>query len=130
MARRLNESEDFKKLVKYFYDCFIFLDNPVYKKAKAKEFFNRDYAANPEKYRKWRKKKQAAHNIYCLSPQYKKYKKKYDRKYRCKKKYGEFAEAASVLFDLEKAIDNRLAVAQNGLINKSQIRKRKWQKQT
>jgi hypothetical protein len=132
MGRRTNETQEEKKVYKQWYDLFIRASRSedeywLYRFMGAVNF-HMDYAANPEKYRRWRQEKQEAHNEYCRQPKYKEYKKGYDQSYRAKKDYGEFSEAAIVLMELEKEIDVRLAKKQNGLINKSQKRKRLWQK--
>jgi len=80
---------------------------------------------DPVKARESRKRN--GHAAYLQTPEYRKYKKAYDRQRRCKIHYGEFWEAASVLFDLESEIDSRQAKAENNIINKSQRRKRTWQ---
>lgn len=132
LRRRTNETLEEKKVHKQWYDLFIresmTEDEKIYKSFNALVLFHLDYQANPEKYRQERQRKMPAHVEYCRQPKYKKYKKEYDLNYRAKKDYGEFAEAAVVLFKLEDAIDVRLAKKENGLINKSQKRKRVWQK--
>jgi hypothetical protein len=132
MGRRTNETQEDKKVYKQWYDLFIRAsrseDEYWFNVFRGAFNFHMDYAANPEKYRDQRRAKQAAHNEYCRQPEYKEYKKSYDQGYRAKKDYGEFGEAAIVLSELEKEIDVRLAKRQNGIINKSQKRKRLWQK--
>lgn len=65
---------------------------------------------------------------YLASEKYKKYKQKYDRIHRCKKKYGEFWESASILIDMENEIKNKMSKYEirliNGTINKALNRSR------
>lgn len=75
----------------------------------------------------------AYHRAYCRQPDYVAAKATYDRQYRAVKDYGpEFAEAALVLGDLQRDIDDRASrddiYQQNGTLNKAQNRKRalKW----
>jgi hypothetical protein len=134
LSRRTNETEAEKKFYKQWYDLFIrasrsedeyWLD--MFQKAL---YFHMDYAANPEKYRRWRQEKQSAHNEYCRQPKYKKYKKGYDEQYRAKKDYGEYWECAIILKNLDNEIDYRESKRQNKIYNKSTTkRKRKWQRQ-
>lgn len=130
LGRRSGKTTKQKKAHKSAYDRKrrIVLANEI--KTQKADYFKKDYAANPGKYKKQRKKRQAAHNEYCRQPKYKAYKKKYDRRYRANKFYEPMAEAFLVLLDLERQIDNRVATKQNNVINKSQKRKRSCHKQT
>lgn len=66
------------------------------------------------------------HAAYCRRPEYAMYKKPYDRKLRCKKKYGEFAEAASILIDLKNELrPHKYEIRKiNGTLNKALQRSR------
>lgn len=66
------------------------------------------------------------HNEYCRQPEYSKKKKSYDRLLRCKKGYGEFWEAASILIDLENKLrPHKYEIRKiNGTINKALQRSR------
>lgn len=65
---------------------------------------------------------------YLSSKKYKTYKHKYDRVHRCKKKYGQFWEAASILIDLDNEIKKHATKEEirvtNGTYNKAQFRSR------
>lgn len=95
-------------------------------KKQKKEAFQIDYKANPEKYRLERQRRMKSHVEYCRQPEYKAYKKQYDHRYKLELKYGEFWEAASVLVSLENELDSKQIKLDNGIINKSLKRKRKW----
>lgn len=88
-----------------------------------REYWRKNY--NPQKAKEARIRNK--HSEYCRTPEYRKYKQEYDRKYRANKNYGEFADAWLTLLEIEKEIDNREAKAQNSIINKTQRRKRAWQ---
>lgn len=124
LGRRQNKSTEQKKLEKAKYDNQY--RRRDYVKQKRHEYFLRDYAANPEKYRKERQRRMQAHIEYCRQPEYREKKKEYDRTHRARKFYGDFAEAALILFQIEEFIDNRQIKNNLGLNNKSQKRKRQW----
>lgn len=129
LAKRVNRSKKESKELKRSYDLeYRQKMADKIKKAKA-EYFKKDYAANPKKYKKWRKERQEEHNEYCRHPEYRKWKKEYDRTYRAKKHYGPMADIFLVWLDLRNEIDNRFAKKQNNIQNKSQKRKRSCQKQ-
>lgn len=75
-----------------------------------------------------REKFKQSHLEYCRTEEYRKYKRDYDQKHKAKGKYGEFWEAALVLKDIEEIIEpeKHEVKIQNGLLNKSQKRKRLW----
>jgi hypothetical protein len=129
LARRIDKTIEEKKEEKWWYDAFNRLALADLIKVRKAEYFKRDYAAHPEKYRRERRRLQPRHNEYCRRPEYRRYKKGYDRVYRANKFYGPMADAFLALMDLRQEIDNRFAKQQNNLINKSQKRKRSCQKQ-
>ena len=134
LGRRTNETEEEKKIHKQWYDLFIRAsvteDEYWIRYLHGALIFHMDNAANPEKFRERRRKKQPAHNEYCRQPKYKSYKKEYDEKHRAKKLFGEFWECAIVLKNLDNEIDYRESKRQNKIYNKSTTkRKRSWQKQ-
>lgn len=69
-------------------------------KLKKQQAFQKDYKANPEKYRLIRQKKMAAHIEYCRKPEYRLYKKAYDRKLR----FGEYDECQSIITQIEAIV--------------------------
>lgn len=128
LGRRSKETIEEKKHAKAWYDAFIresMTDKErAIDKKKRHEYFKKDYAANPDKYRAVRKRKQDAHNEYCRRPEYRKYKKVYDQQYRAKKHYGKYWEAFIALCNLSGVVDNRQAKADQKIFNKQQKRKR------
>lgn len=77
---------------------------------------------------KKRPAKMAAHIEYCRRPEYRAYKSEYDKLRLVRKQFGEFAEAALTLRNLETEIDAKASryevYMQNRTINKAQTRRR------
>lgn len=127
IGRRTSAEE--KKAVKAAYDKKI--SNTPERKAARKRYFQKSYKTNPEKYKAIRKAKYPKHLEYLNNPKYKAWKKEYDKKYLAKKDYGAFAEAAILLKELEEHL---LKIRpdgikfQMGITNKTQKRKRLWQR--
>ena len=128
LARRKNKTEQQKKAEKRLYDALYRIRNKPILQIKKAEYFKKDYSENPEKYKAIRRKRYKQHLEYLNTPEYKAYKKEYDRKYRAKKYYGEYWESNLLLQDIELQIDNREVKQQLNLINKSQKRKRNYEK--
>ena len=130
LNRRLKITDAEKKRLKAEYDREYREKNEKRLKKGRHEWFVKDYAANPEKYKKERQRKQKAHNEYCRRPAYKKRKKKYDQQYRAKKLYGKYWESSVALRQLADVVDNRQAKRDQKIFNKSQKRKRNANKNT
>lgn len=125
IGRRSNKTPDQLKKEKAAYDKLHRKKEHV--KAKKAEYFKKDYKANPDKYKKERQRRMAAHVEYCRRPEYKEYKKQYDKKYRAIERYGEYADAFLITEEIFSLIPNREELKyEQGVRNKSQIRKRKW----
>ena len=103
--RKYESDEDFKER-KRLYDMEYRKKNMEIIKKKKSEYFKRTY--DPKKAAIERKKKMARHVEYCRSPEYKKWKKKYDNKYRAHKYYGDFGECLNLLCELENEIRKRI----------------------
>lgn len=88
------------------------------------------YQANrdPDRERAYRKTRMPYHVEYCRRPEYRAYKATYDRQYLARKQFGEFADAALILRDIEAEISSRMTRTEiyqvNGTLNKTQVRKR------
>ena len=130
LAKRANRTADEKKSIKSEYDRK--------RRAELADRLNAEKAAyyqrtrNPEKEREARKLRMPKHIEYCRQPKYKAYKQQYDRQYRAEREYGEFGNAALVLFDIEREVRERasrvdIAIA-NGTLNKSTQRKREYER--
>ncbi len=125
-ARRTNISIEEKKRLKSEYDKKYREINLDKKKKWAKDYFQRTY--DPIKASIERKKNMHKHVEYCRNPEYKAKKKIYDKEYRYTLNYGEFAECAKILLQIESEIDRLEANIENQTFNKSQKRKRLWTK--
>jgi ribosomal protein L24E len=125
LSRRVEKSEEEKKRLKAEYDKVYRATNPTLKKRKA-DYHKANY--NAEKQRNYNKTRYPKHLEYLRRPEYKNYKKQYDELYRAKKLYGEFADAAIALKNLEDELESKQIKLENGIyFNKStQQRKRKW----
>lgn len=126
IGRRKTDAE--KKTVKAAYDKKI--RNTPKRRQKRKEYFQKSYTNNPDKYKKIRQEKYKKHLEYLQSPRYKEWKKQYDLKYLAKKNYGVFWESALLLNELEEFLIKNAPDGikfQMGITNKTQKRKRLWQ---
>lgn len=101
----------------------------ILRKKKA-DYYQR--TADREKEREYRKKVMRRHVEYCRRPEYKAYKSQYDKRYRAQKYYGDFAECALVLRELETAVLDRASRYQlqfeSGKLNKAKKRKDEYVK--
>lgn len=126
LGRRSGKTKAQKREEKRLYDIVYRAKNREKRKAQKREYHERTY--DPVKAAAYRKTRMPYHVEYCRRPDYVKWKKSYDRKYRAKKDFGPFAEAAMVLSDLNLEINgrgNRHEIKyQNGGTNKAQRRKR------
>lgn len=132
IARMNFKTDEQKKAEKSEYDKMYRVRESETIKVKKAEAFQRDYKANPEKYKAIRNKRMAAHVEYCRNPEYKKKKKVYDREYKAVGRYGPVIGELVVLIlkiaDEVRDPDGRKdSVRVNtGVYNKSQKRMRKW----
>jgi hypothetical protein len=132
LARRKYIPPEVKKARKRDYDVLYRAKNLARIKANKAAYYQR--TRDPEKERIERKKRMPNHVEYCRRPQYRQWKQGYDLKYRAKRLFGPFAEAALVLRDVEMEIDRRMTWVErhqaNGTLNKSTQRKRDYAIQT
>lgn len=128
LARRRNvpQTAAQAKEEKRIYDAQYRARNAVLLKVKKAAIYQR--TADREKEREYRKSNMHKHVAYCQRPEYKEWKSTYDRAHLAQKKFGEFAEAALLLRDLEAEINARATRYEiyltNGLLNKAQTRRR------
>lgn len=115
-----------KRADKSAYDREYRRKNHAQRKVQKAEYHRRTY--DPVKAAVERKKRMPRHIEYCRRPEYKRWKKTYDRKYRAKKLFGPFAEASMLLTDLRYEIKGRMTNAEiavaNQTLNKTQRRRR------
>jgi hypothetical protein len=128
LARRLKnpKSEQERKEEKRLYDARYRKDKSGEIKAKKQEYFKRTY--DPVKAAEERKKRMPKHVEYCRRPDYRMWKREYDKRYRANKFFGDYAEAALLLQDIEREISQQASRYEiyrvNGTLNKAQTRKR------
>lgn len=128
LARRLRNqpTEDERKAAKSEYDRIYRARNAEQRKQQKSEYFQRTY--DPVKAAMKRKERSHLHAEYCRRPEYKAWKREYDKHHLAKKKFGEFAEAALLLQEIEREIDTRVTRYEiyrtNGTLNKAQTRRR------
>lgn len=128
LTRRLGKTKAQKKEEKRIYDMKFRAKNLERLKKEKAAYYQRTH--DPVKEAKIRKKRMHLHVKYCQQPEYRAWKKKYDRAYLCKQRFGPFWEAASILIDLDKEVESRISryeiYQQNGTLNKWLQRRRNY----
>lgn len=94
--------------------------------AEKRAYHHQNY--DPDKAAVVRKRRMPYHLEYCRRPEYRAQKRTYDIERRARINFGEFAEVALMLRDVEAEVTSRatrtqIAIA-NGTLNKTQTRKR------
>lgn len=130
LGRRTGKTPEEKKAEKRLYDMNYRATNPTLKSRRA-AYYQR--TKDPVKEAEKRKVRMPKHVEYCRRPEYKAWKKDYDKRFLAKKKYGEFAEAAILLNELESEVNTRSEdrfqrYAMNGILNKKQTRRREYER--
>lgn len=128
LDRRLHKSKAEKVEEKRLYDAEYRRKNRAMLKAKKAEHFRRTY--DPDKARIERRKRAAAHVEYCRRPEYREWKRGYDRQYRAVKEYGEYADCFLLVQDirtecLSQQSDYEIRLVK-GTLGKRQQRKRDY----
>lgn len=130
LHRRKNLTAEQKKEAKRLYDEKYRNENKKLLKKKKAEFYKKNHDREREKEK--RRLRAPQHAEYCRQPEYKKWKKQYDRQFRAKKFFGEFNEAFCVLLELEDEILTRVTRYEiyqtNGTLNKHLQRRRDYEK--
>lgn len=130
MGRRGPEKSKAQRVEeKRLYDQQYRLRDPAALKARKAEYHQRTY--DPVKAAKERKRGMAQHVEYCRQPAYKAWKSAYDTKYRAKRDFGPFWEAAMLLLQIEDEVTSRMSRYEvymaNGTLNKALRRKREYE---
>lgn len=129
LGRRKNKTLEQKRAEKAAYDAEFRRLNRDRLKAEKAAWYQR--TADREKERVYRKANMARHVEYCRRPEYRAQKAAYDQRRRDQMNFGDFAEAAAVLRDLEAEITTRASryeiYMERGTINKSLRRKREYE---
>lgn len=128
LGRRKNRTEEELKRLKREYDREYRAKNLDLLKRKKHEHFKRTY--DPKKEAVKRRLRMPRHVEYCRRPEYRKWKRDYDIKYRAKTEFGPFFEAALVLRDIEQEVDKRMdwydRATAKGTLNKALKRRREY----
>ncbi len=128
--RKVQLTDAERKEAKRLYDIQYRADNLAEIKARKAAEFQRSY--DPAKAAVKRKANMARHVAYCQRPEYKAWKSEYDRRKRFEV-FGQFAEAAMILEDLEREISSRASryeiyIANGRFTRSAQQRRRElWQ---
>lgn len=107
LARRKNKSAKEKKRLKAEYDKNRRTEKAEELRAQKKAAYALWGPQHREEEREKRKKNMPKHIEYCRQPEYKEWKKKYDRRLRVAE-YGEFAECYELLEQLVKEIKRQM----------------------
>jgi hypothetical protein len=130
LGRRQGKTVTQKREEKRLYDAAYRAKNLDVLKAKKKAYFQRAYDRKAAA--EYRKQRMHLHVEYCRRPEYRAWKREYDRQYRAKE-FGAFAEAYLLTLDLNREIKGRTSrhevKYQNGCTNKAQRRKRQGEQE-
>lgn len=126
----IQKTKEQKAAEKRAYDIEYRRKNLAVIKARKRAYFDRTY--DPVKAAIERKKIMPRHVEYCRRPEYRAYKKGYDRQYRANKDFGPFADCFLLLTDIDKEVNARMTDYDvrlaNGTLNKRQERKREHER--
>jgi len=128
VGRRSEETTTEKKAEKRLYDIDYRRKNRALLKAKKAAYHKRTY--DPLSAAVHRKKRMPYHVEYCRRPEYREWKKQYDRRYRAEKEYGDLAECFLLVMDirdecLSQMSDYEIRLSKDG-VAKAQRRKRDY----
>ena len=128
-SKRRGKTDAEKKMEKRQYDMEYRAKNRAMLKAKKAAYFQQTY--DPEKAAVERKKRMPRHVEYCRRPEYRDWKRDYDRQYRAKKFYGPFWESFLLAMDIRSEALSRQSDyeirLEKGTLCKTQRRKRDYE---
>lgn len=130
LARRSDKTREQRRAEKKEYDAHrraVLIDQI---KAAKRDYHKRTY--DPVKAAAERKNRMPRHIEYCRQPEYRAWKREYDRHYRAEKEYGEYGECFLLMQDiraecLRQMSDYEIRMAK-GTFGKSQQRKRSYER--
>ncbi|MBO6755435.1 MAG: hypothetical protein JJ902_03860 [Roseibium sp.] len=130
LGRRKWKSPEQKKAEKAAYDVKCRRKNRELLKRKKAAYHQRTY--DPEKAAIERKKRMPRHIEYCRRPEYRTWKREYDRQHRAKKFYGEFWECHLLAMDIRAhclTVQSDYEMRrEKRTLNKTQQRKRDYER--
>lgn len=129
LARQNHKPAQQKKAEKQAYDAARRTAMADEIKARKAEYYRRTH--DPVREAIQRKKRMPSHLAYCRTPEYRTWKREYDRKHNAKVAYGEFWECALLVNDireeaLSQSSDYQIRLEKGGL-SKNQQRKRDYE---
>lgn len=119
LGRRCTKPIEQKKEEKRLYDIEYRSKNIERLKIVGKAWHEKDYAANPEKYRSYRKSRSDRHNEYCRQPAYKVKKHIYDRIRYAKENFGDMWESHVAIMAIDEEILKHMSKYEIRLENKT-----------
>jgi hypothetical protein len=130
LARRKHKSAEQRKAEKSAYDAARRVELADQIKAAKREHHKRTY--DPAKAAVARKRRMPSHVEYCRRPEYREWKREYDRTYRAQKEYGAFADCFLFVMDiraecLSQMTDYEIRYAKGG-VAKTQQRRRDYER--
>lgn len=129
LAKRKFKPTMLRKIEKAAYDRQYRERNADRLRQQKAAYFARTY--DPESAAVARKRGMARHVERCRDPEYREYKREYDKRYRASKDFGPFAEVAMLLQDIETEIAARASKYEiylsSGRINKKLKRRRDYE---
>lgn len=128
LSRRVERTDAEWKEIKRLYDIDRRNDPVIsmYRQLQALDY--NESAVGRAMQKRNREKFKEKHLDYCRTPKYRAWKKAYDLEYVAKTKYGEFWESSIALNQIETILapERKKIKTENGLLSKSQKRKRLW----
>jgi hypothetical protein len=129
LGRRKGKSDAEKREEKRLYDIEYRTKNRALLKTKKAAYFRRTY--DPQEAAVKRKERMPFHVEYCRRPEYREYKRGYDRQHRAKKFYGPFWESFLLTMDIRSEALSRQSDyeirLEKGTLCKTQRRKRDYE---
>lgn len=129
-GRRSDKDVAAKKEAKRLYDIAYRAKNKELLKVKKEAYYQTPAGRATQK--RNRDKMKECHRQYIKTPEYRAWKREYDRKYLGKKQYGEFWEAYILINDLDREINSRISDYDcrvlNGTLNKRLKRRREYER--
>jgi hypothetical protein len=133
LARRLAapKTDEQKKAEKAAYDEEYRAKNKAILKAKKASYYARNH--DREKEREARKRRMPQHVEYCRTPEYRAWKREYDKEHRAKKQFGEFWECFLLSQDIHEAAVSKAGgwyelALMKGTLNKAIQRRRDYER--
>lgn len=130
LARRKEKTAEQRKEEKRLYDIQYRARDVEERKRRKAEYYRR--TKDRVKEAETRKRRMPQHVEYCRRPEYRQWKKSYDRQYRAHKHYGDFADCFLLVMEIRDECLSRMTDyeirLEKGTLNKSLQRKRDYER--